>query len=95
MEKKDRLEVYKKALEIYKSRKTVRFGLCYIIDYAQVHLFDQVNNSAFGTGMKKFPEIYKHKTTHGRNGAYWFPQHTRYGESKRIWILRQAIKELS
>ncbi len=95
MNKKQRLEVYKNALGIYKENAKGKwfFGLCHTINEAQNEIFGK-GNSAYGNGMSKFPEIYKQKPKRC-GGGYWFPSDTRYGIAKRIWILRQAIKELS
>lgn len=94
MNKEKRLAVYKKALVIYKAYEYFKYGLCYTIEAAQAELFGKVINNAYAFGMKNFPEIWKHRPKRLKT-SYWFPPHTRYGIAKRIWILRQAIKELS
>ena len=86
MNKKKRLVVYEKALEIYKVdiKRGRYFGLCCTINDVQDKIFGFQRINAYYY-MYSFPEIHKHKPK--RFTVWRFSINTKYGINKRIWIL--------
>lgn len=99
--KSQRLEIYKKALEIYSEDACpVYRGFCYFICHAINTTYNPngiyLNKwSAYNYLEESYPEIYKYKPTNfnADKSAYWFPGSE--GKQTRINILKEVIEELN
>jgi len=93
--KKDKIAIYKKALEGFKYDNSLLFGLCWHISLACEKL-QHVIETAYYEGMElNYPEInkFKPKDFDESEEAYWFPCDKK-GMAKRMGILEKVIKKL-
>ncbi len=93
--KKERLRVYKGALELlnnnYKENGTMR-GFCWLcnaLDYSFKEVAYMTNEEFY----KKLPELYIHRPF--KHGAFWLTSDNKRGYEIRKSILEKAIKQLS